>query len=98
MHLGLDNRRMRDYTGSAYGQRHFGTWVDSGLDFVRLPLVPRPRGGNVMSFHLGAIAELKVKDPRMLDNRIMHRFPTRMMAERMMADALAVNVRFVEAR
>ena len=51
-----------------------------------------------MSFHLGAIAELKVKDPRMLDSRIMHRFPTRMMAERMMADALAINVRFVESR
>lgn len=32
---------------------------------------------------LGAVAELKVPDPKVLSNPILHRVPTKMMVERM---------------
>jgi hypothetical protein len=34
---------------------------------------------------LGAMAELKVKDPKVLNDPIMHRIPTRMQIERIIA-------------
>jgi hypothetical protein len=40
---------------------------------------------------LGAIAELKVKDYKVLHDPLMHRIPTKMQIQRMLADQGLIN-------